>query len=300
MNNLSELNKKFSLPGVVNFEKQTNDIIDLTVSNQYADARVCLYGAQITSFRPKNQPDILWMSSESNFEVGKAIRGGIPVCFPWFGHHKTDDMNPQHGFGRLMLWDLTETAVMSNEETLIRLHLCSSDATKSYWPHEFIAEIIILIGKTLKATLKVKNTSSIHFEYTCALHTYYNISDIKEISIDGLGGSNYYKHNEPGDFLQATSKLEIHQLEDRHYYNTQAACIIEDPIFQRKIHVAKSGSKVTTVWNPWIEGCSKMGDMPDDAYKTFVCVEAVNSFDDTIVLKPGISHETSVIIGIEE
>lgn len=300
MNSLSELNKKFSLHGVVSFEKRTNDIIDLIVSNQYADARICLYGAQITSFRRKNKTEVLWLSSRSNFEIGKAIRGGIPVCFPWFGPHKTDDKKPQHGFGRLMFWDLTETAVMSDGETLIRIQLCSSEATKSYWPYDFIAEIKVLFGKTLEVTLKVTNLSSVHFEYTCALHTYYNISDIEVISIDGLSGSNYYKHNEPGDFLQAISKLKIHQLEDRHYYDTQAVCTIEDPIFQRKIRIAKSGSNVTTVWNPWVEGCSKISDMTDDAYKTFVCIEAVNSFDDAIVLKPGESHETSVIIGIEE
>jgi len=300
MNNLFELNEKFSMPGVVIFEKRTNNIIDLLVSNRYADARICLYGGQITSFRPINKPDILWMSSNSNFEVGKAIRGGIPICFPWFGPHKTDNKKPQHGFGRLMSWDLTETAVMPNGETLIRLQLRSSEATKLFWPYNFIAEIKVIIGKMLKATLKVTNTSSGHFEYTCALHTYYNISDIEAITIDGLGGASYYKHGEPGDFKQDSSLLEIHKSVDRHYHDTEAVCIISDSSFGRKIHVDKSGSRVTTVWNPWMEGSAKMNDMPDDAYKTFVCIEAVNSFDDTVNLKPGESHETSVIIGMEE
>jgi len=298
MTALSELNKKNSVPGVVSFESHADDIVDMIVSNQYADARICLYGAQITSFKPKNEPDILWMSSGSNFEVGKAIRGGIPVCFPWFGPHKTEFEKPQHGFGRLMIWDLTETAVLPNEETLIRLELCSSEATKLFWPYDFIAEIKVIIGKTLKATLKVTNTSPTHFEYTCALHTYYNISDIEAITIDGLGGAVFHKHGEPGEFRQVTSLLEIHQSVDRHYHDTEVTCIISDSRFGRKILVNKSGSKVTTVWNPWVEGCAKMSDMPDDAYKTFICVEAVNSFDDAIVLNPGESHETSVIIGI--
>ena len=300
MNDLNELNEKFSLRGVVNFEKRTNDFIFLTVFNQYANAEICLYGAQITSFRPVNEPDILWMSSKSNFMSGKAIRGGIPVCFPWFGPHKTDSNKPQHGFGRLMTWEVTETAVMPNGETLMKFQLHSSEATKIYWPHDFIAGMTVVVGKTLNSTLKVTNTSSVQFEYSCALHSYYNISDIEEISIDGLGGTRYHKHNEPGDFLQDSAKLEIHQVEDRHYYDTEAPCIIEDPIFQRRIRVAKLGSRVTTVWNPWVDGCSKISDMPGDAYNSFVCIEAVNSFDDTVILKPGESHETSVIIGLEE
>ena len=168
MNDLNELKEKFCLSGTLDFEKLSNDLIFLTVSNQYADARICLYGAHITSFIPKNKTDILWMSSKSDFEVGKAIRGGIPVCFPWFGPHKADAEKPQHGFARLMNWNLTETKAMSNGETLIRLELCSSEATKSYWPHDFNAEMIILIGKTLNATLKVINSSSVKLEYTCA------------------------------------------------------------------------------------------------------------------------------------
>ena len=300
MTTLSELNKKFSLPGVVSFESLADDIVDLTVSNQYADARICLYGGQITSFKPKNEPDILWMSSMSNFEAGKAIRGGIPVCFPWFGPHKSDEKKPQHGFGRIMLWDLTETAVLPNGETLIRLELHSSEATRSFWPFDFISGINVIIGKTLKATLKVTNTSSTHFEYACALHTYYNISDIEAITIAGLGETGYHMHGEPGDFIQDTSLLEIHQSVDRHYHDTDAACVLSDPGFGRKILAGKSGSRVTTVWNPWMEGSAKMSDMPDDAYKTFVCIEAVNSFENAINLKPGKSHETSVIIGLEE
>ena len=300
MSDIIDLKEKYSLPGVLNFEKLSNDLIFLTVSNQYADARICLYGAQITSFIPKNKVDILWMSSKSDFEVGKAIRGGIPVCFPWFGPHKTDAEKPQHGFARLMNWKLTQTKAMSSGETLIRLQLDSSEATKSYWSHEFNVEMILLIGNTLKATLKVINTSSVNFEYTCALHTYYHISDIEAITIDGLGGTNYYKHGEPGDFNQKASLLKINQAITSHYHDTKADCIIIDSDSGRKILAGKTGSKITTVWNPGKEVCAKISDMTDDAYKTFVCIEAVNSFGDTVFLKPGEFHETSAIIGLKE
>ncbi len=300
MISIDKLNEDFCIPEVLTFEKYENNLIFLKVSNQYADATICLYGAHIVSFRPKESEDLLWMSPASYFEVGKPIRGGIPVCFPWFGPHKSDPEKPQHGFGRLMYWEISETAALPDGGTLIRLKLCSSDDTKSYWPHDFEAELTIVVGIKLEVNLKVTNQSDTPFDYSCALHTYYHLSAIEQIAIDGLMGTTYHKHLEAGYYIQESSKLEIHQAETRHYHDTEATCIIEDPGFGRKIHVGKSGSKVTTVWNPWKEACSVISDLPDDAYTSFVCIEAVNSFEDTILLNPGETHKTSAIIGLEE
>lgn len=297
---IEKLYEKFGVKGEIDFEKRENDLIFLTVSNKYANAEVCLYGAHITSFRPHGSMDILWMSPASYFEAGKPVRGGIPVCFPWFGPHQTDPEKPQHGFGRLMFWELMEIMAEVNGETQVRLQLCSSEITKTYWPFEFCAELIMVVGKTLKVSLKVTNTSVSQFSYSCALHSYYNISDIRHIAIDGLSGTQYHNHLQPGEFFEESAKLEILQPETRHYHNTAAACIIEDPIFNRKIRAAKSGSKVTTVWNPGESACTAIADLPDDGFKYFICIEAVNSFEDLIILNPGQSHETSAIIGLEE
>lgn len=296
---LSELNDKNSLKGEVEFTRLENDLIFCNVSNKYANARICLYGAHVTSFTPQNSQEILWMSPKSSFEVGKPIRGGIPVCFPWFGPHQSDSEKPQHGFARLMYWEVAETASMPGGETVIRLQLCSSEKTKVYWPHDFFAELTVVVGQTLSLSLKVTNTSTVSIEYTCALHTYYNISSIGNIAITGLQGANYHSQLEPGAFIQELPEIKIQKAETRHYHNTEATCVIEDPIFGRKIRVAKAGSKITTVWNPGKETCAQIGDLPDDAYLTFVCVEAVNAFDHVIRLTPKESHTTSVIIGLE-
>jgi glucose-6-phosphate 1-epimerase len=242
---------------------------------------------------------VLWMSPESNFEEGKPIRGGIPVCFPWFGPHKTDSAKPQHGFGRLMYWNVQKTASLPNGETLVRLQLCSSAETKTYWDHDFCAEMTVIVGKTLTATLKVTNTSSTPFEYSCALHSYFNIPSIDEIAIEGLQSTRYVNQLDGGDYLQETLLLEIKKAETRHYYNTETDCIIIDTLFNRRIRVAKSGSKITTVWNPGEETCLKIDDIPDDGFQNFVCIEAVNAFNDVIKLAPGETHETSAIIGID-
>lgn len=299
MIDIEELEDKFSIEGEVGFAELENDLVFITVSNKYADADICLYGAHITNFRPHRTMEVLWLSPESYFEEGKPIRGGIPVCFPWFGQHKTDPSLPLHGFGRLMYWDVLETRSLPAGETFVKLQLCSSEKTKPYWNHDFCAEIEIVVGKTLTATLKVTNTSAEVFEYGCALHSYISLSAIQNISIYGLQNTSYYNQLEPGEAVQETPTLEITKPETRHYLNTEADCIIYDKVFNRNIRVAKTGSKVTTVWNPGEEACAKIDDMPDDAFHIFVCVEAVNAFNDMVTLAPGESHETSAIIGLD-
>lgn len=300
MIDIEALEEKFSIEGELGFAELEEDMVFITVSNKHADADICLYGAHVTSFKPRKTIEILWMSPDSNFIEGMPIRGGIPVCFPWFGPHKDDSTKPQHGFGRLMNWDIVETASQKTGETLVRLQLCSSPETKAYWNYDFCAELSVLVGKTLTAKLKVTNTSSESFEYSCALHSYFNISSIEEIQIEGLQNTKYINQLEPGDFIQEEENLEIHKAETRHYYDTENTCVINDIPFSRRIQVDKMGSKVTTVWNPWEEACAKIEDLPDDAFHTFVCIEAVNAFDDVIKLAPGETHETSAIIGLEE
>lgn len=300
MIDIDELEDRFSIEGEVGFAELENELVFMTVSNKYADVDICLYGAHITSFRPHKAMEVLWMSPESNFEVGKAIRGGIPLCFPWFGPNKTDAQLPMHGFARLMYWEVLETATLPGAETRIRLQLCSSEQTKTYWPHDFCAQLTVVVGSALSVSLKVTNTSAVPFDYTCALHSYFNLSLIENIAILGLQGTPYHNQLEPGEFVQEEPRLEIQKALTRHYYNTEAPCIIEDSIFRRRIRIAKAGSKVTTVWNPGEEASVHMADLPDDGYETFVCVETVNAYNDVISLAAGESHETAAMISLEE
>ena len=299
MIDIEELEDKFSIEGELGFYEQ-DELIFITISNKFADAEVCLYGGHITNFKPHKTMEILWMSPESNFQEGIPIRGGIPVCFPWFGPHKTDPSMPQHGFARLKQWNVIETSTFPSGETMLRLQLCSSPQTKNYWNYDFCAEMKIIVGKNLTATLQVSNTSATEFEYTCALHSYFSLSSIENITIEGLQNTRYHNQLEPGEFIQDTEKLEIKKAETRHYYDTESTCVINDPYFRRRISMAKSGSKVTTVWNPGEETCKKIDDMPDDAFQTFICVETVNAFNDAKKLAPGEIYETTAIIGLEE
>jgi glucose-6-phosphate 1-epimerase len=199
-----------------------------------------------------------------------------------------------------MYWRVTETSVKSTGETLVRLQLDSSDKTRAYWPFDFTASLTVIVGQTLVVSLEVKNLSTEDFEYTCALHSYYNISAIGNISIFGLQGTHYHSQIDGGEYTQESPKLEILKAETRHYYNTEATCLLEDRGIKRKIRIAKEGSRVTTVWNPGKEACATMEDMPSDAYLYFVCVEAVNAMDDVIHLAPAHSHTTRVVIVLEK
>ena len=300
MIDLETLEEKFSIEGELGFAELENDLVYLTVSNKYAEADICLYGAHVTRFRPHKTMDILWMSPDSFFEVGKPIRGGIPVCFPWFGPHKTDAQKPQHGFARLMYWEVLETAATPTGETQIRLQLTSSEETRAYWPFDFVAELDITVGARLTVSLNVTNTSTDPFEYSSALHSYFFLSRIENIGIEGLQGTTYYNQLNPGNEVQEEVVLKISEALTRHYLDTEAAVVIADPVFRRRIRVEKTGSRVTTVWNPGKEACATIADLPADAYETFVCVEAVNAFNTPARLAPGQSHETSAILGIEE
>jgi len=297
--NVDELNEQFGIEGEIGFAKLEGNLVFAMIANKYADANISLYGAQITGFRPIGTLDVLWMSPLSKFEEGSAIRGGVPVCFPWFGPHKLEGTMPQHGFARLMNWDVVETNTTENGGSMLRLQLCSSDKTKEYWPHGFSAEMIFTIGKSLTITLKVTNTSSEPLEYTSALHSYFSLSSIENIAIEGLENTRYQNQLDGGDYIQETPLLKISEAETRHYYNTENACFIYDPVFNRKIRIDKKGSKNTTVWNPWVETCEEMEDMPDDGYLTFVCLETVNKIDDVIQLAPGETHKTTAKISVE-
>ena len=297
--NINELNQKHAIAGHLEFKPGQGGLPVAVIKNKYAFAEISVYGAHVLKYQPVGQKDLLWMSANSMFEESKPIRGGIPICFPWFGPHASDSSKPQHGFARLITWKVISASVLSDGSTQLLLDLESNTYTKEIWPHEFKAEMKIEIGSALNVTLTYTNTGNQTFVCSDALHTYFNISDVANIKISGLQGTTYYR----GFEKEATGKqqeqyLQIQQEENRRYINHSAECIIEDTGFNRKIHVTKKGSNVTVVWNPW-ENAKNIPDMPDDGYKTMICVEAVNSYDDAATVASGKSFSVSTKIWIE-
>jgi len=296
---IAELNQKYAIPGHIEFANGKGGLPTAIIKNKLAFSEVSLYGAHVLKYLPNHEKDILWMSENSLFEEGKPIRGGIPICFPWFGPHATDTAKPQHGFARLLNWDVLASSALPNGSTQLKLGLTNSPFTDALWPYAFQAQVTIEVGASLDVTLSYTNTGNETFVCSDALHTYFNISDVKSVRIQGLSGVTYFK----GFEKEATGKqleevLQIRQEENRRYINHSGDCIIEDAGLKRKIHVSKKGSNVTVVWNPW-ESARNIPDFPDEGYKTMVCVEAVNTYNDVVTVTPGKSFSVSTKIWVQ-
>jgi glucose-6-phosphate 1-epimerase len=297
--NYNELNTKFAIPGQLEFVKGKGNFPFAVITNRHAKAEVSLYGAQVLSFIPEGQKDVLWLSPKSVFGSGKPIRGGIPVCFPWFGPHATDSQKPMHGFARLLTWHVLETFALRGGNTRLVLGLTNNAETTALWPFAFSAKIIIEVGEKLDVALCYTNTGGETFTVSDALHSYFSISNIANIGISGLKGCYYYAgFTKEANNRQIEDTLKIVKEENRRYINHAEDCVISDPAWDRKIRVAKKGSKVTVVWNPYAETARTMADISETGYPYFICVEAVNALTDLIKVKPGESHCVSTVLSL--
>jgi len=295
---LQELNKKFGLNNTLQFIEK-DELIFIEGKNKFAEFSISTQGAQVASYKPKGSEDILWMSEKSHYQLGHPIRGGIPVCWPWFGAHPTEYVKPSHGFARRLEWNLKSAKRLEDKSIKITFELSQDEKTKKWWPFDFKLRNIITIGKQLEVELVTKNTGNEDFQITEALHSYFNVSDILKISIKGLENVNYIDTLDENKLIPQKSKITFDGEVDRIYIGTEDECIITDPGFKRKISVKKEGSNSTVVWNPWVEKSHKMSDFGDEEYQTMVCVETTNAANDIITIPPGKKHSMKALIGLE-
>lgn len=294
MQNIDQLKTAFADKKQLSFH-ELGDHTAVRIENNEATCELTLFGAHILSFTPLNSKDLLWMSPGAVFIKELPIRGGIPLCFPWFGPHNTDKTKKAHGFARNIEWTLKEVNESDNL-TIVTLVLQSSESTKTNWPFDFTAEYKIEISSTLKASFKVTNTGSDSLRYSLGLHTYFNVGDIDQILITGFKDKCYYQAFDPNLIKQTEADLVIKEEENRRYLNCCKGAIIKDKVLGRSIIADKEGSRVTVVWNPHAKDCKNFKDIPDDGYKNFICIEATNTYDNIIELHNGHSHTTAVIL----
>ena len=283
---LSELNKQYGIDQKVSFKNYQHTIVAEINSNS-STAQVSLYGAQVLSFIPSGNEDTLFMSSKSLFVEGKAIRGGIPICWPWFGAHPVDGSLPSHGFARIMTWEVIGTKEEGNE-VVLTLGLSSNAETLSLWPYQFEAQLEVRVGQTLSVALKTINTDNKAFEISAALHSYFKVSDINNIALSGLANTTFLDDVKEKEGLQREDQLLISERIDRRYRQSTSECYIKDGYTNTKI--AKEGSQITVVWNPGAELSRQMADLGDADYLNMICVEAANSLEDTITVQAGKQH----------
>jgi D-hexose-6-phosphate mutarotase len=296
---LVKLNQKYGIGDQLIFSEGPGGFIVAEMRNPHAEATVALHGGHIMSFRPRDHEPVLWLSSNSHFKTGKAIRGGIPVCWPWFADHPTDPDKPAHGFVRAAVWSVSESEKLADESTRLKLLITDSEETMKLWPHRFRLEMDCTVSDVLRVKLFSTNTDNKPFTCGGALHSYFNISSISNIMIKGLEGCRYIDKVDQGRRKIQDGAISVKSETDRIYLDTKADCIIQDSGMQRKIFISKNGSRTTVVWNPWIDKAGKMKDFGDGEYKGMVCVETVNADTDVISLAPGHTHTLESIIRVE-
>jgi glucose-6-phosphate 1-epimerase len=279
-----------SLPPSVRLDAGQGGLPRLRVANAHGEAEVYLHGAHVAHWQPSGQSPVIWLSRDSAFAAGKPIRGGIPICFPWFAAHATEKTAPGHGYARLEDWTLVEAADASAGTTLV-FELTNAGRNWPLWPHAFSARYRVTVGPTLGLAFEVHNTGSAPFSYEEALHTYFSVQYVREVTITGLEQTEYLDKVEGfARKRQGAEPIRFTGETDRIYLATDAAVTINDPGRHRRIVIGKTGSQTTVVWNPWVDKAKAMPDFGDLEWPEMVCVETCNVNAHTRSLDPGASH----------
>jgi glucose-6-phosphate 1-epimerase len=281
---LPESLRKFEISERVAFARGNGGLTKIDVATDRSTAEVYLHGAHITGFQKNGEPPLLFMSRLSEFAPAKPIRGGVPICFPWFGQRKDD---VAHGFARVTEWNLAKTSAAADGAVTLNFHLPTTPDHAAWRPLR--AEFIVTVSDKLTMELIVTSDSADGaIEIENCLHTYFHVGDINQISIAGLQGAPF------DDFaagaggarkVENDSVLRITKETNRVYSNTPGTVEIHDKKFRRIIRIEKSSSADTVVWNPWTT--QLMSDFDPAEHGRMVCVESGNVKQNKISLAPG-------------
>ncbi|MES2660360.1 MAG: D-hexose-6-phosphate mutarotase [Verrucomicrobiota bacterium] len=281
--------RKFEIPGHVTLAEGRGGLPKILIETTWSTAEIYLHGAHVTHFQKKGEPPLLFMSGASEFDTKKPIRGGIPIIFPWFGPREG---LPAHGFARVVKWDIKETKCLPDGSVSVRLAMPAVEF------HD--VEYIVTVGETLTLELLAGNTGEKETSFETCLHTYFQIGSIDTVSITGLKNTGYFDKVKDTGALETAPAIRIEGEVDRVYFDTTAPVEIHDPTLGRKIHIEKTGSASTVVWNPWIDKSKSMADFGDDEYLQMLCVESGNVTKNKTILPPGSSSALKVVISSEK
>lgn len=287
-----------TLPSSVRAEELLPAYRIFHVEHPKARARVAEHGAHLMEWTPTGCSPVFYLSPQAVFLEGKAIRGGMPICWPWFGPHETDSKLPAHGFVRNRFWQLTE-ATESNAGVTLELSLADNARTRALWPHAFSLRLQLFIGASLQARLLTTNNSEENFTITAALHSYLAVGDIGKVSVEGLDGAEYRDHCCQRLVHRQSGNISFTGEIDRDY-ESSAEVRVHDATNDRYLIVNSAGSRCTVVWNPWIEKARSLSDLPDEDYLRFVCIETANAWRDVIEISPGQCHELTTHISVAQ
>jgi glucose-6-phosphate 1-epimerase len=280
---LDDLNALFA-NGLVSFHAGNGNLTCARIATSHCTGEVYLHGAHVTAFQPVGHQPVLWMSQSSCFEDKKPIRGGIPICFPWFGSHAADSTLPAHGYARIKPWDVAAVGKTASGGAKLELQT-EIDPFRLCLAVTFAETLDI----ELQVTLPLEATGLSTYEE--ALHTYLTVGDIRQVEIDGLSHVQYLdKVGEVAKREASMSSIHFEGETDRVYQNTRTTVTLIDPVLKRRLEISKWGSDSTVVWNPWIDKSKRMPDFGDDEWPGMACIETANIRPNHIELEPGQIH----------
>ncbi len=284
---IDKLNDEHGLKGQLTFIKGKGEFPFISIQNKSATAIISLYAGQVLSFKPHSEAeDLLFLSQKAFYEDGRAIRGGIPVCWPWFGSNFRGCDLPDHGFVRNGLWDVVKTVAVSESETLITLRFKYNPNRADCWPNIFILELDISVGESLTLNLATHNIGRKTFYVTQALHAYFLVGDIHKVAVLGLEESYYLDKLDNDQQKYQDDVVTVPFEVDRVYKDVSSELTITDPIFNRNIVVTSNHSKTAIVWNPGRNVSAHIVDLKPEDYKRFICLEAGNVVVDILSIQP--------------
>ena len=301
MTSAQHLNTQFGIKQHLSFRDDPSGLVVAEISNAQASASLCLQGAHLMTWKPRTQAvPVIWLSREAKLTAGKSIRGGSPVCWPWFGAHASEAGFPGHGFARTVPWQVMEAGIEPDGTTRLTLRLEVNEKTRAQWPYDCTLDLTVIVGETLRMELATENTGTTDFVIGEALHTYFQISDIGAVQVHGLEDCEYWDKVGGSTLKKQAGTISFSAETDRVYINTPDECVIEDDKLKRNIHIAKSGSLATVVWTPWTDKANKMGDMgKPDGWREMVCVESVNAIENIVKIVAGSKHTMIVEYRVE-
>jgi glucose-6-phosphate 1-epimerase len=295
----AELTAQFGIAGVLDFAETELGLVKATASLAGMAGEFYLQGAQVTAWQPSGERPVLFTSPNSAFAPGRAIRGGVPIIFPWFGANRHAPAAPQHGFARTAPWHLDSVETLGRESLTLTFSFSDADVGSPFWPEPFRAIYTVIFGQTLSLRLAVQNRANHPIIFEEALHSYFAISDISGIAISGLAGATYIDKTDAARRKpQTAALLSIAAETDRVYLDTPKQCAIEDRGWRRRVVIEKDGAGSSVVWNPWAEKATAMADLGDPAWRGMVCVEIGNIADNEVRLSADAEHQMSAAISV--
>jgi glucose-6-phosphate 1-epimerase len=293
---MEQLNREFAIPGVVRIARGNGSLPKILIETKAATAEIYLYGAQVTSWVPAGADEVLFVSEKSHWEAGRAIRGGIPICFPWFRAKADDKSAPSHGFVRTKEWRIESISAEAEDSVRVCLSTESDESTRRWWPFDFRLDYRITVGAKLRLELVMKNSGQSALRFEEALHSYFKVGDVEQVRVRGLDGAIFLDNREGNREKIQRGDVVLLRQTDNAYANANGMAEIIDPLLGRTLKTEKLGSNSTIVWNPWSDGASSMADLSEHEWRQMLCVEGGNILTSAVSLDPGQSHSMAIAI----